>query len=148
MQQTQSNCTKQHMELPLGFQIVRCKHGRIGQQDFAVVESAASDNIQKGAFAYAALNNDGWFSLVCMWDYPSTRQDFKDSLFFGFTSQLLTGRVPVPYVMYLRQDEILGVKHTPVSMEVMMFHTYNKGELLPEDQYVLIGKCCKYPEQN
>ena len=123
-------CDKQHFDLPYGYEIKRCKHGRIGNQEYCVVEATDSTHPNECVFGYSPVpSGDTGYSLVCMDGYKTAQRALVNTIFGQLYGQMVNGRKPLHYVMHCRKDEIIAIEHTPESLNVLTKHNLRMHSL-------------------
>lgn len=143
---TSRACTREHMALPIGFDIVRCLHGRIGVNDYAVVEAYNPKEPNHGVFLYSVVPSGAVYSLVCMWGYQDTDQQMRDRTYDYYHGQLKWGRLPIDYIMHCQGPEILRVQHSPESMDIATEYALSMGIL--SNGFLLYGRPPKHAYYN
>lgn len=122
-------CDKPHPALPDGYDVIRCRHGRIGATVYSVVEAANSTSPDEGIWIYADVpSRDVGYSLVCMANYHKIKEDIKKDLFNLFSAQLAGGLKPLFYVMKCKGGRILSIDHSEESLETAAEHSMRQGE--------------------
>lgn len=138
--QTQHKCNRRHMDLPANFQIARCVHGRIGVNDYCVAEAFDPAEPNHGVFLYSVVPSGIVYTLVCMWGYQDAEQRVRDSVYDWFWGQMKYGKLPIDYIMHTERDNILTVRHSPESQDIMTAYSLSMGSPVPLRAALLFGR--------
>lgn len=141
MQKTAHSCNKQHPDIPPGYQIARCKHARIGQIRYAVIEAFNLLQSDEGIWCYSDVPSgvDG-YSLICMVGYDAVEESGRKSLFNWLFKQMREGRRPLHFVMHCNERKILGIAHSPESFNTLLEYSQQRGSLTPLSGTMLYGR--------
>jgi hypothetical protein len=123
-------CDKLHFDLPAGYRIKRCKHGRIGNQNYCVVEAADSIHPNEAVFGYSPVpSGDDGYSLVCMAGYQTALPALINTVFNLLYMQMMNGRKPLHYVMHCQKEEIITIEHSELSLYSLTRHNIRMHSL-------------------
>lgn len=127
--------------MPNGYVVKRCQHGRIGTEDYVIVDAYDPVYPQAGYVRYGKADPD-WLgcSLVLFHDYDAAILA-RGLVFDCFQNQLMAGALPLVYSANIRNAEILSVLHTQESMQALQMHMIRTRQThSPESVVILQGR--------
>lgn len=136
-------CNKHHMEMPPGYDILRCRHGRIGNTALAVIEAFDKANPNHGVTIYGQTDDQpDTFSLVRYHDYAAeTTRTTREIIWDLYGFQLENGQIPLCYIAQVQQAAIIGIQHTEGSINALRKYSETHGFQVPDNAIaILLGK--------
>lgn len=145
---TRHICEKRHPVMPPEFEMVRCAHGRIGTQDYAIIECVGKTARDHGIVCYSVVPSETVYCLVTMHKYDKTDQQTKDATYNWLKHQLRQGLKPVDCIIHTVEGNIGHIQHTQDSMAVLMEWTYFLKAPIPARFALMYGRIPRNAEFN